>query len=314
MAGPFAIVPVQLTDAMLVSSTIAEPDTARGEAAWAAGGNYTVGQDVVRPTTHKVYRNVLAGVNATPPEDSLTLVPTRWVEQGTSNKWAGFDGSVSTQSVRLVSLSYVLTPGPFNSISFYGLVGAALDVSIKTQPGGAVFFAQNTPLIEPVSNYYDYYFSPIKPRSKVFLRGIALQANPEITITVSTSAGQLAKLGMASIGVLKSFVTVENSGGTKYGAKVKPTTFSYVKVDDLGNAKIVKRGSATNINIDAFLAQVDADAAVLLAQELLDVPAAYIGSDLPNYAGLNAFGLGSFEVSYDTVGGANLSVSVQGTN
>lgn len=314
MAGPFAIVPVQLTDAMLVSSTIAEPDTARGEVAWVAGGNYTVGQDVVRPTTHKVYRNVLAGVNATPPEDSLTLVPTRWVEQGPSNKWAGFDGSVSTQSVRDTSLSYVLTPGPFNSISFYGLVGASLNVSIKMQPGGAVFFNETIPLVEPVNNYYDYYFSPIKPRAKVFLRGIALQANPEITITITTSAGQLAKMGMASIGVLKSFVTVEESGGTKYGAKVKPTTFSYVKVDEYGGVKIVKRGSATNINIDAFLAQADADSAVLLAQELLDVPAAYIGSDVLGYQGLNAFGLGSFDISYDDSGSANVSISVQGTN
>lgn len=314
MAGPFAIVPVQIADAMLVSSDIAEPDTARGEVLWNAATSYTVGQDVVRTTTHKVYRNVLAGVNATPPEDSLTMVPTRWVEQGPTNRWASYDGSVSTQSIRDTSQSYVLTPGPFNSISFYGLMGASLSVSIKTQPGGTVFFNETTLLIEAVNNYYDYYFSPIKPRAKVFLRNIALQANPEVTITITTSAGQLSKMGMASIGVLRSFVTVENKGGTKYGAKVKPITFSYVKVDDFGAAKIVKRGSATNINIDAFLDQSDADAAVLLAQDLLDVPAAYIGSDLPNYAGLNAFGLGSFEVSYDTVGSANLSVSVQGTN
>ena len=59
------IAPFELTGAMLTSSTVPETDYAE----WAAGTAYSVGQKVIRLTTHRAYEALTSSTGKV-PEDS----------------------------------------------------------------------------------------------------------------------------------------------------------------------------------------------------------------------------------------------------
>lgn len=310
MSGPYVLVPLAITNAMVSSSTIAEP--AAGETEWNAATSYTVGQECILAATHRVYTNLIAGVNSTPPNLATTGAAPRWLDTRPTNKWAAFDAQINTQSSTVTPLTYVLLPGMFNGIALYGLDGATLDISVKDAPGGTVVYTNSIVLQESPIDYYDYYFGTIKPLSKCIIKDIVPYANPEVTITITAAAGVTVKVGMIAIGDMRSLVSSADTGGPQRGAKAKPVTYSYIGTDIYGNTKIIRRSKATDMDISVFLHKNDADAALATIQEVLDVPAAWIGCDVPGFAGLNVFGLASGDVSYEGPNHAVISINVKG--
>jgi hypothetical protein len=306
----FILNPTPLTTAMLSSSSITEPDT--GETVWNAATSYTVGQRVILTATHRVYECLIAGVNATSPELTLALTAPRWFDYGPTNRWAAFDGMVNTPSTAVASLSYVLRPGLFNALAFYGLDGATISVSIKDAPGGTVFYTYSGALQDAPLDYYDYYFGRINTLSKLLLEGILPQADPEITITITAAAGVTVKAGMIAIGDMRQLLDDGNTGGAQYGATAEPISYSYIKTDDFGRTSIKRRNSATNMQCSVHMPQADADTALELVQDVLDVPCAVIGANVPGYAGLNVFGLVSGRLSYDGPSHAIFNLTVKG--
>ena len=302
------LVPITLTDAMLSSSTIAEP--AAGETVWNAATSYTVGQRCILTATHRVYENLIAGVNATSPDQALTGATPRWLDYGPTLRWAAFDGVVNTPSTATTSFTYVLLPGFFNAIAFYGVDGATITVSIKDAPGGTVFYTYSGALLEPPVDYYDYYFGVIRGLSKLVLSDILLYANPEVTITV-TGVGTV-EAGMIALGDLRPLISEGGIGGTQQGASAEPFTYSYINTDAFGRTSIVRRHSATNMRASVVLPKTDADAALATVQSVLDVPAAWIATDAEGYAGLNVFGLGSGSLGYEGPNHAVLNINVKG--
>lgn len=302
------LVPITLTDAMLSSSTIAEP--AAGETAWSAATSYTVGQRCILASTHRVYENLIAGVNATSPDQALTGATPRWLDYGPTLRWAAFDGVVNTPSTATSTFTYVLLPGFFNALVFYGMDGATLSVSIKDAPGGTVFYTYSGSLLEPPVDYYDYYFGVIRGLSKLVLSDILLYANPEVTITV-TGVGTV-EAGMIAFGDLRPLISEGGIGGTQQGASAEPFTYSYINTDAFGRTSIVRRHSATNMRASVVLPKTDADAALATVQSVLDVPAAWIATDAEGYAGLNVFGLGSGSLGYEGPNHATLNITVKG--
>ena len=310
MSGPFVLVPLTVLDAMVSSSTAAEPGA--GETAWAAATSYTVGQEAILLSTHRVYTNLIAGVNATSPDLALTGATPRWLNTRPTNKWAAFDGQINTQSAVVTPLTYVLRPGVFNAIALYGLDGASLTVSMKDAVGGTVVYTFTSDLQQPPLDYYDYYFGRIKLLSKLLCKNLTPYADPEVTITLTAATGVTVKAGMIAFGDLRTLVSTDQIGGTQYGATAKPVTYSYIGTDIYGNTKIIKRTATTDLDIRIMVSKDDTDAALETIQEVLDVPAAWIGSDGVGVTGLNVFGLGSGSVSYEGPNHSTISIQVKG--
>ena len=302
------LVPLTITDAMMSSSTIAEP--AAGETAWAAGTNYVVGQRCILTATHRVYENLIGGINATSPDQALTGATPRWLDYGPTLKWAAFDSVVNTPSSATTTFTHVILPGFFNAIAFYGMNGATLTVSIKTAPGGTVFYTYSGSLLEPPIDYYDYYFGTIRGLTKLVLSDILLYANPEVTITVAGTG--TVKAGMIAFGDLRPLIGANGVGGTQHGASAEPVTYSYINTDVYGRTSIVRRHSATNMRATVMIPQSEADSALAIVQSVLDIPAAWIATDVTGYDGLNVFGLGSGSLSYNDPSYASLNIMVKG--
>lgn len=312
MSQAFVLIPKPISDAMLFSSTIAEPDAASGEVVWNAADNHAIGDRRIRTQTHTLYECNVAGVNATPPEDTLLLTIPRWIKIRPTNKWAAFDGTINTQSISGSPVVYVLRPGVFNAIALYGLKGATCSISLKDAPGGTVVYTQDLELLDDPIDHWDYRFGSFRQLTKALFTGIEPYIDPELTITILADVpGDPVGAGLVVIGDMRE-LSFPGQGGTQFGAQVKPTTYSYIDFNAYGDVTIQPRPGATDMDITVRLDIEDVNGALETLIELIDIPIAVIGSDVVQFAGLNVFGLMSGSVSYDGPKHAILNISVKG--
>src|SRR5574343_1760527 len=96
--------PITVTDSMVVSSL---PSIEDSTTAWVSGTAYTVGQEVHRVSTHRVYRCAADTSGTTPPE----LAITTWVDVRPTNRWALFDYYTNTKTSWGGGLSYKFNTG-----------------------------------------------------------------------------------------------------------------------------------------------------------------------------------------------------------
>ena len=311
MSAPYVLVPTALASAMLTSSTAAEPSAS--ETAWNSATSYVVGQECILSATHRVYTCLIAGVNATSPDQALTGSSPRWKDTRATNAWAMFDPRSNWQTAVVTPLTVVVRPGLFNAIAFYGLDGVTISISIKDAPAGSVFYTYSSDLAELPIDHYDYYFGPYKMIRKVLCSAILPYVDPEVTISITAAAGITVKCGMVAFGDLRQLVTTDGTGGTQYGASAIPITNSYIATDQVtGLASVQRRTTGTDIDIQVVVPPSDSDSILSTMQDCLGVPCAWIGSDLTNYTGLNTFGLGSGRVTYSGPGYSTISISVKG--
>jgi hypothetical protein len=296
------LAPIPITDAMLTSSTVAEP--APGETAWVSG-TYVVGDLRIRATTHRVYLCIQGHTGRTAlPEVDLAF----WSDVAPTLRWAAFDQAVSTATTGASPLTFKISAGFFDALSFYNLTGSEMTVTEKDAPAGAVVETRTVSLFEAALGLYEYLFAPARPKDRLVLTGWPLRPNAELTVTV-TGPGTVG-IGMCNVGYYRSLAS--SGGGTQYGASVEPISYSRIKTDDFGNVSIKRGNSATGMRAEVFLPIADANYALQQVQRLLDVPVSVVASALPNYAGLNVFGLLSASLSYESFSHAKLSITVKG--
>ncbi len=304
------IAPTTITDTQFISCTSAENDYAAYNpattyAASAAGALVRV----ISTTTHRIYESLRSGNIGHDPTDINNRIGTTpwWLDFGPTNIWAPFDTEVSTAVTAASTITYVLKPGAFDAIYFGGMDGTSIDVVVKDNLSGSggvqVYHYAGSLEGSAPDDYWEYFFDPFKPLKDLLLQDIPPYTLSELTITI---VGGNLKCGVIAIGALKTL------GNTQYGAKAKPKTFSYIKTDDYGKNKIIKRKSAKDMSVSTFLAIDEADFVVDLVTSLLDTPCVWIASNLDGYGGLRTFGLGSGELSYDFFQDCQLTINVQG--
>ena len=160
----FYIVPITITDAMLVSSSVAETDYT----AWSAGTAYSVGNRVMRAVAgvHANFERLVAGTTATAPEND----PINWVRVGPTNRWAMLDGAVGTSTSGTASISVTLTPGVVRGLALLDLDVEGVTVTMVVD-GDTVYTRVIDPVgsQEDVDSWYAYFFEAIQRRRTVVL-------------------------------------------------------------------------------------------------------------------------------------------------
>jgi hypothetical protein len=134
--GLKVITPIPITDSILTSSTVPEPDT--GEALWLVGTTYALGAVVYK--NHKLYESVVAGNVGNDPEDDIQNDPANpppyWLDlKQNTNQWAMFDNKRSTQTIGTSPMTVVLEP--VQNLTSIGLFNVdAQTVRIKGETAG----------------------------------------------------------------------------------------------------------------------------------------------------------------------------------
>lgn len=291
--GPYLLVPLAIEDAMIDSHSIAEPDSS--EVAWVSAGIYTAGDVRIREATHRKYKCAAGHTGRTAlPEDDIDY----WTDIGPTNAHAMFDTSCSTRSAAAGSIAVVLRPGFVNAIEFIGLAGLTLAVTVKDAPGGAVLFAATVALDGPYLDEWDWCWGPYRERTQYSVAGLSPYPDAEIAFTVSAGAGTAA-LGMVALGDLRPLILRGERGGARPGAAAEPVDYSYIKIDEYGEAVIRRRHSATDIRLAVAMTLEDADYALGCLQAVLGVPVVLRATNATGFEGLTGVGLVSGRQRYD---------------
>lgn len=300
----------EITDANLVSCSVAEPDATRampdgspgGEVAFNAATNYTVGTYAYSTITHRIYKNAAGGVNAAQPH----LAPTRWIDQGPTNRWAWADWYRSTKTYATSSFSLVVQPGAITDVVMFGLEGVfTARVQVFEAPGGGVLFDRWFSLLYWPSGdpWISYYFDLPQVRSEFEVSGMQPSSTSQVQLDLIGTPGEQIAVGAILFGRYQTL------GKGLYGATARQRPFRKFETDDFGEVKIARRGLASDIQATAVIDVADANAIKRAVDEVVDTPVALRITRATYYDFLR--GLGLLDVSIEASGPYHCQASIE---
>ena len=287
--------PTTLTAAMLVST-----DAAETYSAWNAATAYVLDDIVLRTTTERLYQRLVAGTTATAPESDTV----NWLDIGPSNKWAMFDGEISTATTKSTSLTVVLKPGYVNSLALFGLVGSNLAVTVRDALAGNIVYTLSQDLDGTIiADWYQYFFEPVVQLAELVLTDLPPYGDAHITV-VLTGTGTV-ECGICLVG------TFYPLGDTQYGASVGIIDYSRKETDAFGVTTFVRRAYSKRMSAKLMLDNVQMNKVQRVLADLRATPCAWIGVDDSTYAPLVVYGFYkdfSIDVAYPTMSYCSLEV------
>ena len=303
--GAQVLEPIAITDSMVTACSVAEPDTSRGEALWVAATSYAIGDEVIRASTHRVYTALATGIDAGLPEST----PDRWLDTRPTNKFAAYDIYRSTAIKSTSTLTTTIKPGIVTGMNFFGLVGSTLRVVRKNVASGVADFDTTYSLENYLSGdlMWEFYFGMARQQDSLRIDGLVpMDSQIETTLTISPTTST-AEIGIFAIG------SFNDLGLPEYGFVSKPVDYSRITTDKYGGVSVIKGLNARNLSGTCYIESLSAaQAAADVAYRVLGVPCAWTISDVDGYDYLNAFGLGTAEVTAAGPEHAMLKLDVRG--
>lgn len=288
---PFAVTPAALT------SNVAETDT------WNAAAAYTVGQQVTRATTHKIYERLIAGTTATIPESDAT----NWIEVSASNRWKMFDNVVMTKTVNAGSIVVTIEIGRIvNAVSLLSVVADTVQVKMTDAIEGVVFDRTIDLFAPPYeSTGFSWAFDPIEYKTSAIFTDLPAYASAEIEITLTVATGD-AECGVCIVGEQRSFGL-----GVQAGARIGITDYSRKETDDFGNVSVVQRAFSKRAAIESIVPNNQIDFLQTLLAEIRGTPAVFVGSS--GFESLQIYGFyKGFDVTISYSNYSQLQLEIEG--
>lgn len=191
---------------------------------YSAGATYALGDNVIDPTAHKVYRSVIASNTGGALSD-----PLKWFFVGPTNAWAMFDILRSSATTSPVPITVTVAPGVrFDSLAFVGM--GATDASVTLNLGGTpVYTASENLNLRSVANWYDYFFAPFNTQ-KSFIRFDVPPYSTGVLSAVFSNSGGAVSVGSLVIGMAVTLGIVQR------GAESDVLNFSDVTRNSDGTA------------------------------------------------------------------------------
>lgn len=302
------MIPFQINDSTLTSSTVAEADYP----VWDSVTIYDIGDRVIKG--HRIYEGQVDAAATKKnqnkdPEDPINQFGPiiYWVNIGPTNKWAMFDGYKNTQTIDTTSITVVLKAGAFNMIYLDGLDAKEYDVVVKDAPGGNVIYTSSGNLRgNRPDSYWEYWFNPFANVKSKILTGIPPYTNMELTLTLESGVGAQVKCGVLAIGMVKAL------GRTQQGAEAKSKDYGYVKTDQYGMTQFKPGKKALDITGGAIIDRDEARQVQAILEEARGVPSVISCSDKDTYSGLNNFGFTIGKVVYKTPDTSEITFTQEG--
>ncbi len=289
--------PVQVTDAMLVSSTVPETDYA----AWSSGTTYALGARVILTSTHKVYESLQASNTNHDPVTS----PAWWIEVGPTNRWRVLDTSNSTQTTQASSISYTLRPG--EAINTVAVLNVSNATSVRVRlidPTYGTVFDQTADFsrVPLASSWWAWFFGQKRAPTQFVVSGLPSYPNADLVIDLVGSAS-------LAVGVIV-FGQEQRFGLTlRAGARVGIQDYSRRETNEFGDTTLVVRAYAKRAAFELVLESSQVDDLQNFLAEVRAVPCLWVGSS--DYEAAVVFGFyKSFDIliSYPTYADCNLEI------
>lgn len=301
---------------MLESSSITEPSQ-YDPPLWEALTNYpSVDSLVFRPTTHKIYKNLVAitgSVSNDPPEVSITRMSPKWAEVSFTNRWASLDiynTGYSTSDSDEISMT--LAPGELIDSLAIMRLRDVISVSVKAYDINNALVYSNTVSLSSRTrsqSWYEYFFNDFSIQSVVTLYDIPTSYGV-LKLDVVISGGMGLQIGGVVLG------TSYEIGRLQRGPVIESMNFSSLDRDTFGNiSRIVVRRTVPKINTKVFIPPENLNTVLQVRHDLEAVPALWIGVDdisLPYYIPLSILGFyRDFSIDIDHPGGIMATIELE---
>lgn len=291
---------------MLTSSTLPETDYAT----WNAATSYVIGDRVIRTQTHRIYENVIAGVNATTPE----LAPTRWVDIAPTNKWAMFDSQVGTATTATDTMTVVLAPGRFNSLALLQIDASTVDIALVVDGVTVYSASMNLNDGNAIGDWYQYFYEPVYQQDALVITDLVDAALLDIpaysegvlTVTLTRTGGGSVSCGVLVVGLYASL------GATQYQPTIGIIDYSKKDIDAFGNPTIIQRKYSKRMSADVMVYAGDVDQVTRVLAQYRSTALVWVGAG-SLYTSMIIYGFyKDWSVSIENYTHSTLSLEVEG--
>jgi hypothetical protein len=258
---------ITITDAMLTSSTAAEPGA--GETLWNVGTAYSVAQTCYLATTHRRYECLIAHTGAS-PDVNLTGTTPKWLELGPTNKWSMFDTLRNTATTVTSPLTVVIALDQrIDSLALIGLVGTSATITMTV--GATTVYSYTTSLtLRNTLTWSGYYFGTFGQQKALVRFDLPPYASAVLTITIT---GTTVACGGVVLG------TAVDIGKTQYNPVSGALNFSRIDRDVFGNAVLLQRRSVPRTDQTLLADKAKVNKIIEVRESLNAVPALWSGLD-----------------------------------
>lgn len=222
-----AFIPFEITDEMLISSTIAEPDA--NEPAYDTAVTYAefAQVSVITENNHLVYESLVSDNLNNPVTDT-----TKWILKGNTNRWRMFDYNQGNPSVAQSPLTVVLRPGKRIDAIALDLKATLLDITVRDGIDGQIAYTLDGYLLERnVTNWSEFFFAPFVYTRMVTTFSVPPINDPVIYLTLSDPSG-VVELSRYAVG-LSTYL-----GKVEWNPVSDSDNYSEINWDDFGKATL----------------------------------------------------------------------------
>jgi hypothetical protein len=289
------IKPIDITDAVILSSTATET-----YAAYDAATTYALGDRVT--SGNSIYECIQAPSTGNTPGTA----PLFWSVFSPTNRWAMFDSEISTITVQSSPLTVTLAPGYANSLALLGVDGNEVDVNITDGDGGPNVYSKTLSLdTSVVTDWYMYFFEPAGQLSELVLTDLPPYNNARVTISIRGAT--TVRCGQISVG------TFYFLGLAEYGATAGIIDFSRKETNaTTGVTTFTKRNFSKRMSVRIIVDNAQISRVIRTLSDLRATPAMWVGvDDVAIYAPLAVFGFYrdfSIDVAYPTQSYCSLEI------
>ncbi len=249
------IPPITVTDAILVSSTVAEDDAP----AYSAATTYAAGDKAI--ASHRVYESAQAANTG-----HSVLDPTWWTDIGPTKRWAPFDQAIGTYCTGASPIEIVLAPAQnTNAVALIDVSGIDT-VRVRSAVGAVTTYDKTIDLRSTrlVASWYDYFFTPIDIATQAIFDDLPVASTNQVTVTCT---GAAPSLGVLAVGLQREF------GDAQYGTSFGIIDYSQKQTNTFGVTDVQERAYAKRSQVSFTLPRPQVDAFSKLLASLRAKPA-----------------------------------------
>lgn len=229
-----AFIPYDVTDDMIVSSSIPEP--AIDEPIWNNATTYAefAQVSVISANSHQIFESLVAGnINNDPLTTNRDVLKegAKWILKGKTNRHRMFEYNKGAPSVASSPLNLVIRPGKrIGAIALGGLKATILDLTVTNGIDGPVAYTLDGTLQDrKVSSPYEWCFARFSYISIISTFNIPPISDPVIYLTLTDPTG-IVELGRFAFGEAVYI------GNIQWSPIVDSDNYSTIEWDKFGEA------------------------------------------------------------------------------
>lgn len=254
--------PMPVTPDNLVSSNVAEDDYA----AWLVGTAYVKDEWTVH--NHHIWQALRDNTGKEPGATN----PNDWLDGGPTNRHRMFDRKVGSQTIRQGGIVVEIQADDFvDSVAILNAFADSAKVTMIDPVEGVVFERDAVLIDSGVSNWWQYFFKPIRRKKDVIIDGLPPYAGVIIRVELFTAPANEARVGALILGSRFEI------GYALWGTSVGIRDFSQKDEDKYGNVDVAEGAWSKRPEFDLV---IDTDRVDYVMEELAllrAIPCVYIG-------------------------------------